>query len=93
MQKSFEGDSKLEQAKLESLDPESLKIELIRKKNKVLGHVRFIGDLFKVSVIPFSAIHICVQTLLQNFFQGYFQKQGVHENPEDQLEGIIELVD
>ncbi len=40
LQQSFESDRKLGQDKLEKLEAENLKIELIRMKNKVLGSNR-----------------------------------------------------
>jgi hypothetical protein len=74
-------------------------------KNRVIGRkqfkkiikldVRFIGDLLRVGVIPMKAIYLCYVELLNNYLKEYdvLEETKIHENPEDQLEGLVELID
>jgi hypothetical protein len=46
---------------------EEIELTYLRRKNRIMGNVRFIGDLFIVGVLPEVAIYIGIGALIMKF--------------------------
>ena len=60
---------------------------MIKRKEKIFGNVKFIGDLFLVKVLPFKAIKICTASLINK----YINEQNV-DIKDELMEGLILLI-
>jgi hypothetical protein len=49
------------------MDKNEIELTYIRRKNRIMGNVRFIGELFIVGVIPEIAIYIGVGALVTKY--------------------------
>ena len=64
----------------EAQDPEMLEIQ---RKKRVLGNIKFVGELYKKTLLNEGIMHSCIQTLF-----------GSPQNlpPEEELEGMTKLL-
>lgn len=79
----------------EKMDEEQKMLYLIKKKEKILGNMRFIGELFLEKLIVVGVVYIVTVSLLQKFLQEYHEYKSNDAASlklnEDSLEGLIKF--
>ena len=65
----------------ENITEEEYEYKLAAQKRRMLGNIRFIGELFKLDMIVERIMHECVQHLLQS------------ANPDEQEENLVSVCD
>ncbi|CAD8204951.1 unnamed protein product [Paramecium pentaurelia] len=75
---------------LSHMKPEEREQYHLIRKSKIMGNVRFIGDLFLSKVLPILAVEYAIRELISDFVSQYQPNQ---ENSEESIEGLIELLD
>ncbi|KAM3135793.1 hypothetical protein pb186bvf_012046 [Paramecium bursaria] len=88
VQKGFE-QRKMEQQQAQNLTAEQKAQFHAYRKNRIMGNVRFIGDLYKKQVLPQRVVNIAFQELISDFLEQFDPK---HKD-EEEIEGIVELLD
>ncbi|CAK91084.1 unnamed protein product (macronuclear) [Paramecium tetraurelia] len=75
---------------LSHMKPEEREQYHLIRKQKIMGNVRFIGDLFLSKVLPILAVEYAIRELISDYVAQYLPNQ---ENSEESIEGLIELLD
>ncbi|CAD8120244.1 unnamed protein product [Paramecium sonneborni] len=75
---------------LSHMKPEEREQYHLIRKQKIMGNVRFIGDLFLSKLLPILAVDSAIKELISDYVS---QFQPNQENSEESIEGLIELLD
>lgn len=99
IQTVFEDDSHVSvgfKKPVEEMDKEEKSLYFTKKKQRILGNVSFIGELFLEKFLVIGIVRIITTSLLQRFLDEYNAYQKAVEKPtirlyEDTLEGLLKF--